>query len=144
MYVYKRARARARVCVCVCVCVCVRTCIYLYICIVMYVYCVAVWEIAAGYLFDKLFNNAKLRWVFICCTFNIHYWTHILPLAYNLNILFLFDVYKYKIFLNKYQVVYNLSSLIKLNLWVRLQSDYSTAKIRLFACASRSRRLTAC
>jgi hypothetical protein len=88
-------------------------------------YCISIWGNAALYLLNKLLVMQKKA---IRLIVNTHYLAHVKPIALELNILLLPDLYAYLCAINMYKVVNNLNALSTLKCFVRCVSVHNTSR----------------
>jgi hypothetical protein len=88
-------------------------------------YCVSIWGNAAQYLLTKLVVIQKKSIRMIC---NAPYLAHTNPLAYDLNILLLPELYKYRCAINMYCAVHNLNVLSTFDCFKRINTVHNTLR----------------
>jgi hypothetical protein len=88
-------------------------------------YCVSLWGNVALYLLNKLLVVQKQA---IRLIINTHHLAHVKPIALELNILLLPDLYVYICAINMYKVVNNLNALSTFKCFLRSVSVHNTSR----------------
>lgn len=99
-------------------------------------YCLPVWGGAASYLLNKIILIQKKA---IRLIYNAYFLAHVKPLAYEVRILLLPELYYYKCVINMYKFVNNLPGLPCLDCLKRSVSPYNTTRSRYLIVRPHSR-----